>query len=630
MGSKEKRISEAATFFDARRLLRERASAVVEKKMVSLPEQLHTIPLDSTLKMLHELHVHKVELEMQNEELLRTQNELYFSRLRYVDLYDLAPVAYCTLTDTGLILECNLTFASLLDLARDELITQQISSFIVEEDRDIFHLYKKQLLASDQTPSCEFRMTKSDGTRFWVHLVATLVPNTTGMPELRAMLNDASARKQDEERIQHLAHFDALTGLPNRSQLDVRAEYAISLAQRNQLPVALMFLDLDHFKDINDSLGHTIGDALLIELANRLRSMLRDQDTVSRLGGDEFIFLLSGLDANGAANVAQKLLNIIGKSFRIGQYDLNVTGSIGIAMYPGDGTDLEALCKSADTAMYRTKHEGRHGYRFFTAEMQVHSARHLQLINALRSALEHDQLQVHYQPQISVRDGRIIGAEALLRWSHQDLGQVSPSEFIPIAENSGLIHHIGEWVLRQAVRQAKRWSQNGLAPLVIAVNLSAIQFRHIDLPCSITRILEEENLAPEYLELELTEGVALHDPQGAIAIMNDLHERGVRMSIDDFGTGYSSLGHLKKFKVYKLKIDRSFVRDISSDPEDKAIVGTIISMAKSLGMRTIAEGVETAEQLAFLREQGCDEIQGFYYSEALPADQFEEFVQSMR
>jgi len=435
-------------------------------------------------------------------------------------------------------------------------------------------------------------------------------------------------RQQAEERIQYLAHFDALTGLPNRTQMGDRAKYAIGLAQRNQGALALMFLDLDHFKDINDTLGHSIGDALLIKLAKRLRQVLRDEDTVSRLGGDEFILLIPGTDARGAAHVAQKLLDAIAEPCCIEHYDLNVTGSIGIALYPADGADLEALSRSADTAMYRAKQEGRHGYRFFTAEMQARSARHMQLVNALRHALERDQLHVHYQPQVSMQGERTIGAEALLRWTHPELGAISPAEFIPAAEDSGLILPIGEWVLRHAVRQLKLWMQEGLAPLVMAVNLSAVQLRHPNLPSLVTRILDEEGLSPEYLELELTEGVAMHDPQGAIAVMNRLHERGVRVSIDDFGTGYSSLSHLKKFKVYKLKIDQSFVRDISTDPEDKAIVGAIINMAKSLGLQTIAEGVETAGQLAFLREQGCDEMQGYYYSRPLPADRFEAFARA--
>jgi EAL domain-containing protein (putative c-di-GMP-specific phosphodiesterase class I) len=295
-------------------------------------------------------------------------------------------------------------------------------------------------------------------------------------------------------------------------------------------------------------------------------------------------------------------------------------------MYPSNGSDFESLCKSADVAMYRAKHDGRNTFRFFTQEMQTHSSRTLQLENALRHALELDQLSLHYQPQISMQDGRVIGAEVLLRWQHPELGNVSPAEFIPIAEASGQILPIGEWVLRCAVQQLKNWMDSGLAPMTIAVNLSAVQFRHPHLPELVTQILQEVKLPPQYLELELTEGVAMDDPLRAIEVMDALHERGIRMSIDDFGTGYSSLSYLKKFKVYKLKIDQSFVRDITVDPEDKAIVAAIISMANSLGMHTIAEGVETADQLAFLRLQGCNEVQGYYFSKPLPVDQFETFV----
>ncbi|WP_292430507.1 diguanylate cyclase, partial [Methylobacter sp.] len=323
-----------------------------------------------------------------------------------------------------------------------------------------------------------------------------------------ANFSDITERKRAEEHIYYLANFDPLTGLPNRAQLNDHLKYALSLAKRSNGHLALMFLDLDHFKDINDSLGHSVGDILLIELANRLRMALREEDTVTRLGGDEFILLLPGIDATGAAHVAQKLLDAIAESYRIEHYDLTLTASIGIALYPEDGRDLETLSKSADTAMYLAKQEGRQCYRFFTPGMQARSARNLRLVNALRHALEQEQLQVYYQPQVSMRDGIIIGAEALLRWQHPELGMVSPAEFIPVAEGSGLILPIGEWVLRCAMRQAKAWMDEGLGPLIMAVNLSAVQFRHPDLPELVTRILDEEGLPPEYLELELTEGVA--------------------------------------------------------------------------------------------------------------------------
>lgn len=442
------------------------------------------------------------------------------------------------------------------------------------------------------------------------------------------LIEEVEERARSEEKIQYLAYHDALTSLPNRALFADRINHALSMAQRSQEKLATMFIDLDQFKNINDNLGHRLGDALLIEIARRLKSAVREEDTVSRLGGDEFILLLPNTDADGAAHVAEKLLGIIAQPCRVEQHELVITPSIGIAMYPEDGQDFETLSRCADVAMYRAKHDGRNTYRFFTPEMQTHSARTLQLENALRRALEREELSLQYQPQISIQDGRIIGTEALLCWQHPELGMVSPNEFIPVAENCGQILPIGEWVLRTAVAQMKSWMDSGLAPMIVAVNISAVQFRHPNLPDLVSQILDSAKLMPEYLELELTEGVAMDDPLGAIQIMDSLHERGIRMSIDDFGTGYSSLSYLKRFKVYKLKIDQSFVRDITEDPDDKAIVSAIINLAKNLGLQTIAEGVETEGQLAFLRAQGCDEMQGYHFSRPLTAEQFEAFVRA--
>ncbi|MDH4234328.1 MAG: EAL domain-containing protein [Gallionella sp.] len=440
------------------------------------------------------------------------------------------------------------------------------------------------------------------------------------------IFQDITERKQAEQRIQQMAHFDALTDLPNRTLLNDRVNQAISMAQRSQGTLVILFVDIDHFKNINDTLGHRIGDMLLVEIAGRMESVMRDEDTISRLGGDEFILLLQGTGADGAAHVADKLLSVIARPYKIEQHDLLVTPSIGIAIYPEDGQNLETLSMSADMAMYRAKQEGRNNYRFFTAEMQARTRRNQQLGNALRSALERNQLHVHYQPQIALESGHIIGAEALLRWQHPELGMVSPAEFIPVAEENGMILPIGEWVLRSAVRQLQAWMDRGIAPMVVSVNLSVLQFRHFNLPELVSQILKEEGLLPQYLELELTESFAMGDPQKAIAVMDRLHESGIRMAIDDFGSGYSSLAQLKRFQVYKLKIDQSFVSDLTEDPENRVIVAAIISMANSLGMQTIAEGVETAGQLEFLREKGCNEVQGYYFSKPLPADQFEVFA----
>ncbi|MDP1784230.1 MAG: EAL domain-containing protein, partial [Sulfuricurvum sp.] len=443
-----------------------------------------------------------------------------------------------------------------------------------------------------------------------------------------AIKENITDKKRIEEHIENLAHYDQLTGLPNRVLLSDRIKYLLNHAQRNEETVAVMFLDLDHFKNINDTLGHTIGDQLLIEIAQRLKAAIRDEDTVSRLGGDEFILLFPDTDVNEAMHIATKLIEAVSIPCTIEHHELVTTPSIGIAIYPYDGEDFETLLKNADTAMYQAKRFSRNAFHFFTQEMQLHSARNLQLVNALRHALERNELQLHYQPQISTQDGRIIGAEALLRWTHPKLGMISPAEFIPIAEDSGQIIQIGEWVLRTAVHQMKAWKENGFNPMVIAVNLSAVQFQQKNIVELITNILDEAQLPHEYLELELTEAVTMNNPQSAIAVMNRLHAQGIRMSIDDFGTGYSSLSYLKQFKVYKLKIDQSFIRNIADDPEDQAIVRAIIDMAKSLGLQTIAEGVETAQQLAFLRHYKCNEIQGYYYSKPLSVVEFENFFKS--
>ncbi|MDD2701584.1 MAG: EAL domain-containing protein [Sideroxydans sp.] len=441
-----------------------------------------------------------------------------------------------------------------------------------------------------------------------------------------AVKENITDRKMDEARIEQLANFDHLTGLPNRRMLNERLNYAISLAQRNNEKLAVMFIDLDNFQTINDSLGHNIGDRYLIGIANRLKDAVRDEDTVSRLGGDEFILVFPGADSDAAALVADKLLAAISRPCDIEQHELLNTASIGIAIYPDDGHSLDELVKNADTAMNRLKQSSRNDYCFFTPEMQAHSMRNSQLISAMRQALARNELQLHYQPQVSLLDGRVIGAEALLRWQHPEFGDISPAEFIPLAEESGLIIPIGEWVLRTAAQQMKAWLDSGMPDMVVAVNLSAIQFRQARLPESVSRILEEVGLNAGHLELELTEAVAMDDPQAAVEMMDKLHKLGIRLSIDDFGTGYSSLSYLKRFKVYKLKIDQSFVRDLTEDPDDKAIVTAIINLASSLGMHTIAEGVETAGQLAYLRLQGCDEVQGYYFSKPLPAAEFETYL----
>ncbi|MCQ4348908.1 EAL domain-containing protein [Pseudomonas stutzeri] len=474
----------------------------------------------------------------------------------------------------------------------------------------------------------EFVNRRKDGSEYTETVLISPVFDDAGQPtHYLAIKEDITQRKLDEQRIERLAHFDALTDLPNRKLFAARCEQALGLSERSQQPLAVLYLDLDHFKHINDSLGYRIGDAFLVQVAQRLKSVLRDEDTLSRQGGDEFVLVLPYTDAQGAAHVAARLKALLGVPCQVEGHRLVVTTSIGIAVFPEDGRDFETLSQRADMAMHRAKQEGRNAFRFFTAEMQRQSARILQLENALRQALDNGELHLCYQPQLSVDGGRLVGAEALLRWSHPQLGAISPAEFIPIAESSGLILPIGEWVLRSAARQMKEWLERGYpAEMTVAVNLSLAQFRHPGLVELVAEVLAEVGLPARCLELELTESVAMQDPAAAIAVVQRLRELGVLLSIDDFGTGYSSLSYLKQFQVHKLKIDQSFVRHISEDGHDQSIVRAILGMARSLGMLSIAEGVETAAQHAELERLGCDEVQGYLFGRPLPAAEFEALV----
>jgi diguanylate cyclase len=441
------------------------------------------------------------------------------------------------------------------------------------------------------------------------------------------VFHDVSSARELSLRMSYLAEHDSLTDLPNRMLLNDRLNRAIVLAQRHRQRLAVLFLDVDRFKHINDSVGHVIGDRLLQSLAQRLLSCVRNSDTVSRQGGDEFVILLSEMmHTADAALIADKLLLALSEPHRIDHHNLEITVSIGIATYPHDGTDAETLLKRADFAMYHAKDSGRNNYRFFEPKMNVRAVERQSLENDLRHAMERQEFALHYQPKINLHSGAITGVEALIRWHHPQRGLVLPAQFIPIAEECGFIVPIGHWVLREACRQAKLWQNAGLPATRVALNVSTVELRAKDFLAGVRKILLETGLDPIHLELELTETFLMQDATTTSAVLRAINELGVRLALDDFGTGYWSLSHLKRFPIDTLKIDQSFVRNITTDTDDASIVGAVISMGKSLQMRVVAEGVETPQQLAFLRDHNCPEGQGYYFSRPVLAEEFTKFL----
>ncbi len=439
---------------------------------------------------------------------------------------------------------------------------------------------------------------------------------------------DITDHKASESRIQFLAYYDALTGLPNRTLMQDRLESALADARRRNEKVGLLFLDLDHFKIYNDSLGHGFGDLLLKEVADRLKASAREQDTVARIGGDEFLVVLTGLEAaTDAAAAAKRIMNTMSGEFTVQGRPVTITCSLGISIFPEHGLNRETLIKNADAAMYSAKEEGRNKFRFFSREMHAQAVERLTLENDMRLALDRGEFFLVYQPQIEIESGKVTGVEALIRWRHPEIGLIPPDRFISIAEASGLILPIGEWVLRTAGAQARSWQLAGLPEVPVAVNVSAVQFRQEGFADVIRRVLLDTGLPSQDLELELTEGVLLSNGVGTLSILQEMKEMGLKLAIDDFGTGYSSLSYLKHFPVDKIKIDRSLIQDLAVDPGDAAITAAIISMAKSLRLKVVAEGVETEEQLSFLREHQCDEVQGYYFSKPVRAEEVSEKIQ---
>lgn len=574
-------------------------------------------------------------------------------------------------TQEGSIRHCNARMEQMFGWGPGELIGQSARVFFAsDEDYGLFGQEAGPVLLSGNQLDVEWANVRKDGSRLWCRILArAVVPGdasqgtiwttedvsarreaqlalmqaheelenrvaerTAELAETNLRLQEEVAeRQQAEERVMHLANHDALTGLPNRRLLIDRLGQALALAHRENHQVAVLFMDLDRFKTINDSLGHMTGDALLQNVARRLSETLREGDTVSRLGGDEFVVVLPSLDQPKAAEkVALKLVDALAPPIDLGGQELRVSASIGISLFPEDGCDTETLLRNADSAMYHAKDMGRNNYQFFMEQMNVAAAERLRLENDLHRALERQEFELHFQPRVSVANGLACGIEALIRWRHPERGLVLPGHFIPVAEDTGLIVPIGEWVINEACRQGTAWCAAGLPQIPVAVNLSPRQFRQSNLVDTVARAIERHGWPCNLLELEITEGVLMQQTSDTLKTLEALNRLGVGLAIDDFGTGYSSLSYLKRFPVDFLKIDQSFVRDIAVDPDDATIVTAIIGLAHSLGLTVVAEGVENASQLDFIREAGCDEAQGYHIGRPMPAGQMAEWLLANR
>ena len=533
------------------------------------------------------------------------------------------------ITDTDeKIISTNKAVFDITGYKNDEIIQKPISILKSERHDEDFYLEIQKTVAKTGSWQGEVWNRRKNKEIYPQWLNISVVKDAKGdVSNYAWVFSDISAIKESQQKLDHLAHHDPLTGLPNRLLLDARMTQSLSRARRNKNKIAVMFLDLDHFKNVNDTLGHPVGDLLLQEVSSRLLSCVREEDTVCRQGRDEFIVILEELhDSHFASDVAQKIILSLAEKYYLQGHEVFVTCSIGISLFPDDSEDMTTLFKNADSALYRAKEQGRNTYQYYTDELTNNAMQRMHMENGLRNAIGRNELILYYQPQVDLYSGKIVGVEALVRWQHPKEGLLQADEFIPLAEETGLIVRIGEWVLRTACKCLKSWIDKGLPKLKMSVNISAVEFNQKNFSETVAKILTEIGLLGEYLELELTERIVMRDAQSSINIMRELKKIGVSFSIDDFGTGYSSLSYLKRFPIDKIKIDKSFISNITTDSEDAAISQAVISMSHSMHLKTVAEGVETLEQQEFLRSRQCDEIQGYYFSYPLPDSKMQELL----
>lgn len=556
------------------------------------------------------------------------ERRLRASEARLRAIVDAEPECVKIVDDKGCLVEMNAAGLAMLEAdSLDQVRGADAACLVVPEQRETWCAFVNSVLRGEKgTLECE--ITGLKGGRRWIEAHAVpMRDDASGRAMMLAVTRDITLRKESEERLSYLANYDPLTGLPNRRLFTDRLEQAMIEADRHERLVGVVFLDLDRFKNINDTLGHDAGDEILKTVAKRLTGTVRRGDTVARLSGDEFTLVLADMGhIDDAARVAQKVLDIFATPFHVAGRELHITASVGITIFPFDVHDVSSLLRNADTAMYRAKESGFNSIRFYSADMTVKAADNLALEGELRTAIERGELVLHYQPLVDCRTGVITAVEALVRWRHPRRGLVAPDQFIPLAEETGLIRPLGDWVLREACQQVRRWQLMRGCGLRAGVNFSAEQLRGRDAARLVRQVLQESGLPPDSLDLEITESLLLERDGGTLDVLNGLNDLGVALTIDDFGTGYSSLAYLKRYPIAALKVDRSFTRDIVHDPDDAAITQAIIGVARALGLHVVAEGVETSEQLGFLRGCGCDTAQGFYFSRPVPAEEMERML----
>lgn len=597
-------------------------------RSTKLAEKLRRVNID--LEKQHaELSQTNVLLQQQVQERMQAEKAMRESEERYRQLVELSPDSIYVQSE-GKIAFVNSACVKLFGASNaDELVGKSAVDLFHVDYHEIVKECRRQIGETPgPTPLFEAKVVRLDGAVVDVEASGGPFVVKEGTLGTQVVMRDITQRKKADEQILYLAQYDGLTGLPNRNLFRDRLSHAVERAKRNEQMLAVMFLDLDRFKEINDTLGYRTGDKVLQAVTERLRKTLRGMDSIARLGGDEFTIVLEDVaDVDQVTTVAERIQEAFLDPIIVEDREIFVTASTGVTLYPLNAVDIDELLQTADVAMYRAKADGPNTYKYYAPEMNASAAQHLHMEGLLRRAPERTEFLLHYQPKVEVQSGRIIGAEALIRWNSKELGLVSPGQFIPLAEKTGLIVPISEWVLKTACAQNKAWQRQGFPSLLMSVNLSPRQFRQKNLVGIIAGMLHETGLEPRFLDLEITEGTMMHHPDEAVALLQQLHRLGVQLSVDDFGTGYSSLAYLKRFPVQRLKIDQSFVRDLTTDADDAGIVTAVIAMAKSLGLGVVAEGVETEEQLAYLANLQCDEYQGYYFSRPLPA---EEFVRLLR